>query len=82
MQDAHTLYMDFNNLVSIQIKFSFLQLNFFTYIHFQCQWAISMEAKLVYKNVVTKFMDAIHVIQMCINPKMECQINCSHSHFQ
>jgi hypothetical protein len=51
MQNAHTLYMDLNDLVSIQIKFNFLQLNIFTYIHFQCQWAISMEAKLVYKNV-------------------------------
>jgi hypothetical protein len=51
MQDAHTLYMDLNNLVYIQIKFNFLQLNIYTYIHFQCQWAISMEAKLIYKNV-------------------------------
>jgi hypothetical protein len=26
----------------------------FTYIYFQCQWAISMEAKLIYKNMAWK----------------------------
>jgi hypothetical protein len=54
MQDAHTLYMDLSNLVSIQIKFKPFTIRFFTYIHSQCQWAISMEAKLIYKNVAWK----------------------------
>jgi hypothetical protein len=51
MQDAHTSHMDLSNFISIQIKFRLLQVDIFAYIHFQCQWAISMEAKLVYKNV-------------------------------
>ncbi len=54
MQDAHTSHMDLSNLVSIQIKFKLLQVDMFAYIHFQCQWLISMEAKLFYENVAWK----------------------------
>ncbi len=40
MQDAHTLYMDLNNIFFVQIKFNFFRSRYIMYIHFQCQWAI------------------------------------------
>jgi hypothetical protein len=52
MQDAHTSHVGISILAFVQIKFKFLQvINIFAYIHFLCQWAISMEAKLIHKNV-------------------------------
>ncbi len=54
MQDANTLYMNLNNLVYGQIKFKNFISRYIYMIHVQCQWAISMEVKLIYKNVVWK----------------------------
>ncbi len=54
--------MDLSNLVYVQIKFKLLQVDIFAYIHFQCQWAISMEAYFT-KMWYGKFMDAIHMVQ-------------------
>ncbi len=36
------------------MKFKLFTSKYFTYIHFQCQCIISMEAKLIYKNVAWK----------------------------
>jgi hypothetical protein len=59
MQIAHTLYMDFNNLVSVQIKFKIF-ISKYLYIH---SFSMPMGAKLIYKNVAWKIMDAIQMVQ-------------------
>jgi hypothetical protein len=45
MQIAHTIYMDFNNLVSVQIKFKIF-ISKYLYIH---SFSMPMGAKLIYK---------------------------------
>ncbi len=48
MQDAHTPH------IWIYANSNFLQLHILAYIFSQCQWAMSMEPILTYKNVALK----------------------------
>jgi hypothetical protein len=64
MQHAHTLYMGFNNLVSVQIKFKLFTIrNFVHTIIFNANalypWKLNYSTKMWHR----KFMDAIHMVQ-------------------
>jgi hypothetical protein len=45
------------------------------YIHFQCQYVISIKAKLIYKkcDMENSWMLLYKWYKMCISPKMGCQ---------
>jgi hypothetical protein len=80
MQDAHTLYMDLSNLVSIQIKIK-LFTSRYLYIHsfpMPMGYIQGGSTNLLKKCGVENSWMPYAWYKMCICPKMKCQASCFH----